>query len=270
MIRKCHHNDRDLVLSYLRQEAAYNIFIIGDIEAFGMDSDFQRIYAEIDDSGMLCSVFLRYRENAVYYSHEARFSLAYLSVFAEDPFEYLSGKAELMELIKPHLRDFTYQKMFFCKASSIKVQASYGSNILRCNKEDDFAKLYDLLVTIDEFGYANKKKEDFIKQKMESRKMGITLVAEVDNHFVSTVATTAETTINAMVVGVATLMKYRNKGYASQLMQVLMTYYFEEKKKELCLFYDNPEAGKIYHRLGFETFGKWSMMKQISRKEDSK
>jgi hypothetical protein len=29
----------------------------------------------------------------------------------------------------------------------------------------------------------------------------------------------------------------------------------------LCLFYDNPLAGAIYHRLGFETIGRWGMMK---------
>lgn len=29
--------------------------------------------------------------------------------------------------------------------------------------------------------------------------------------------------------------------------------------KMLCLFYDNPEAGSIYKRLGFEDIGKWMM-----------
>ena len=73
---------------------------------------------------------------------------------------------------------------------------------------------------------------------------------------------TAETTQNAMVVAVATRPNYRNKGYASLLMKTLMSIYFHEKKKSLCLFYDNPKAGAIYHRLGFVTIGTWDMYHQ--------
>ena len=29
--------------------------------------------------------------------------------------------------------------------------------------------------------------------------------------------------------------------------------------KELCLFYDNPDAGTIYKKLGFEDIGFWIM-----------
>jgi hypothetical protein len=30
--------------------------------------------------------------------------------------------------------------------------------------------------------------------------------------------------------------------------------------KTLCLFYDNPRAGSVYHRLGFETIDQWLML----------
>lgn len=93
--------------------------------------------------------------------------------------------------------------------------------------------------------------------------MGITLYIEDEDKIVSTVATTAETTKNAMVVAVATHPKHRHKGYASQLMKRLMTIYLHDKQKTLCLFYNNPEAGKIYYRLGFETIGTWDMYQRI-------
>ena len=32
------------------------------------------------------------------------------------------------------------------------------------------------------------------------------------------------------------------------------------EQKTLCLFYDNPEAGAVYHKLGFKTIGKWKMI----------
>lgn len=32
-----------------------------------------------------------------------------------------------------------------------------------------------------------------------------------------------------------------------------------KEEKELCLFYDNPEAGNIYRRIGFEDIGLWML-----------
>lgn len=68
---------------------------------------------------------------------------------------------------------------------------------------------------------------------------------------VSTASTAAENSLSAMVVGVATLESYKKKGYATQCMVKLCNQLLEENK-ELCLFYDNPSAGAIYKRIGFE------------------
>ena len=56
---------------------------------------------------------------------------------------------------------------------------------------------------------------------------------------VSTASTTAENTLSAMAVGVATLENYKKKGYATKCMLKLCSELLEEEK-ELCLFYDNP------------------------------
>jgi predicted GNAT family acetyltransferase len=125
--------------------------------------------------------------------------------------------------------------------------------------KEDASKLYDLLATISEFNTSKESKEEFIQGKMTSINMGTTMVLEEDGKFVSTVATTAETTKDAMVVGVATHKDYRKKGYASILMSALMKRYFNDLHKDLCLFYDNPKAGKIYLRMGFKDIGKWVM-----------
>jgi predicted GNAT family acetyltransferase len=92
--------------------------------------------------------------------------------------------------------------------------------------------------------------------------MGTTLYIEDNNKVISTVATTAETTKSAMVVAVATHKKYRNQGHATRLMKALSKLYLKDKHKELCLFYDNPEAGKIYLNLGFKPMGQWTMFRK--------
>lgn len=260
MIEKLGTKDQKEVLEYLYKEAAFNIFIIGDIETYGMETEFQRIYGERDQHGKLISLFLRFRVNSVYYADQTRFNLEYLKIFKKDPFQFLSGKAELMDLIKPHLPLYESKPMYFCKASEIKLETNHEMEIKTLKTEEDASKLFDLLVIISEFNFQRKEKEEFVKDKSSDQKMGMTLFIEENGLIVSTVATTAETTKNAMVIAVATHKDYRNKGYASILMQKLMDIYLNGKNKELCLFYNNPDAGKIYHRLGFETIGMWNVL----------
>jgi predicted GNAT family acetyltransferase len=260
MIRRLTEKDRHSVLAYLYKDLSFNIFPIGDIEAFGFETDFQRIYADFDDQNNYLSVFLRYKEHAVYSSYSNVFNQEYLKIFEEDPFEYLNGKEEIINLIKPFLKEFNYRQMYFCEAKAIKHKLDINQNLIREVKtKEECGMLYDLLTKIEEFGYFKMTKEKFIENKLSSIEMGKTLYIKEDNKIVSTVAVTAETTKNAMVVAVATDKDYRGKGYASLLLLKLMDIYINQKKKQLCLFYDNPSAGKIYLKLGFENIGLWSM-----------
>lgn len=266
MIRKLNEEDRQSVLKYLYQEPTFNIFIIGDIETFGFDKDFQTIYGEFDEQENYQSILLFYHENSVYYSHRNYFNQDYLKQFEEHKFHYLSGKEELINLIKPYLPNtFSYKPMYFCQATSIKHDVKITEEIREINSVEDLEKLYYLLVQIDEFGIKNNTLEEYLRSAVRGLEMGTKLYIEKDQKMVSTVATTADTTINAMVVGVATAKDYRQHGYASQLMIRLMDKYINHLNKSLCLFYDNPKAGKIYKRLGFEDIGRWVMMSDIER-----
>lgn len=259
MIRKLNKDDKTSVLEYLYQDLNFNIFPIGDIETFGFESDFQRVYADLDEHGNYLSVFLRYRENAIFHSHLSTFNIDYLPIFERDPFLYISGKSNTMNLIKPYLEDFDCREMYFCAAKAIKTNPIKNHIVKKVKSTKDCERLYDLLSIIEEFSIYKKDKERFVKDKLDSLQMGTTLYIKEDDKMVSTVATTAETTKNAMVVAVATDPKYRNKGYATTLLLSLMDLYINNKKKDLCLFYDNPDAGKIYLRLGFENIGTWMM-----------
>ena len=264
MIRKLIEADRVPVLEYLYQDVNFNIFPIGDIEAFGFDNLVQVIYGEFDEEGHYLSIFLRYRDNGIYYSHNNHFNVEWLKIFDIERFNNFSGKTELTNLIKPYLKEFTSHQMYFCRANHLNYDGLIDeSEIRNLRTEDDCSKLFDLLVNIEEFQIGRQGKEEFIKNKMDSEnKMGITLFIKQEDKVVSTVAATAETTKNAMIVGVATDKDYRHKGYATKLLISLMNRYINQKKKELCLFYDNPEAGKIYLRLGFEYIGTWSLYRR--------
>lgn len=65
--------------------------------------------------------------------------------------------------------------------------------------------------------------------------------------------------MSAMIVGVATHQAFREQGLASRVMAQLCADLLHEGKS-LCLFYDNPHAGVIYKRLGFQDIGSWTIV----------
>jgi len=263
MITLCTETHRKIILDYLYEEASYNIFPIGDIEHFGFDSPFQHVYAEIDDNHTVHSVFLQYRENAIYYSKDLHFNNAYIPLLDEYAIDYISAKSDLADLFYQELPQFTKKRMYFCSANrSISVKDLDFTTVKIVHTVEDCEKLYDLLHIIDEFGISRQAKDRFIDGKMNNLEMGLTVYIEEDGQIVATAATTAETTKNAMVVAVATHPLYRQKGYASLLMQYIMNEYINKHNKELCLFYNNPKAGAIYLRLGFEYMGTWDMFER--------
>jgi len=261
MIRICSEKDRKWILDYLYQDAAYNIFFIGDIEHFGFDSDFQQVYVE-EEQNVIKAVFLRYRDNGVYYTKEPYFNPELTKLIDHHQLIHLSGKTELMDIVDPYIPNFEKQQTYFCATDRKKLKIEKpSSGIVKKMTSNirDIERLYQLLHLITEFGYHSQTLESFIDAKLKSISMGNTYFIEEDGIIVSTVAVTAETTINGMVVAVATHPDYRNKGYATILMKQLIYDYLVEKKKDLCLFYNNPKAGHIYISLGFEPIGQWSM-----------
>ena len=86
------------------------------------------------------------------------------------------------------------------------------------------------------------------------------IVRDEQGVMVSSASTTAENSQSAMIVGVGTKPGYEKKGYATLCMEKLCRDLLAEGKS-ICLFYDNPTAGNIYKRLGFEDIGFWSMIR---------
>lgn len=100
---------------------------------------------------------------------------------------------------------------------------------------------------------------DRIEHKIKTKTGRIYYIENDNGEIVSIAQTTAENSKSAMVVGVATLEGYRGLGYMSKCLSTLCKDVTAEGKT-LCLFYDNPMAGRIYHRLGFKTIDNWMMI----------
>jgi predicted GNAT family acetyltransferase len=262
MMRQLQEHDRDSILNYLYQDPHRNIFPIGDIETFGFDQDFQQLYADFAEDGSINSVFLRYRTNGIFYSITHPSPRPYEALIASLNLDYISMVAPLADHWQDVLSRYERSDMYFAVCDTGAAQGLHPASDVVLAKEDDmFGALYDLFLLVPEFHIDLQTKNEYIESKRKSTQMGVTLCRIKDDLVLSTVATTAETTRSAMVVSVATHPGHRHQGHASELLQDLILRY-RDKGKDLCLFYDNPDAGRIYRRLGFQEDGMWTIYRR--------
>jgi uncharacterized protein len=250
--------DHDQILTYLSEEPSINLFIIGDLEVFGYNSDFQELWAEFDEQGEIKSVLLRFYQSFIPYA-KGEFNVAgYAAIMTtyQQPI-YLSGKSEIVSRFEPfnELQLGKKQETFFAECCSPAHLLETNLDIKKADLED-IDQILSLRRSIEEFQIRDDARE-MLLTSMKS-KTARSYYTEENGLMTACVSTTAENSISAMVVGVCTRKEYRKKGLATAIMQKLFKDVLEEGKV-LCLFYDNPDAGRIYKRLGFKDIGKWTM-----------
>lgn len=255
MIRQLTEKDRNIVMPFLKKDSSMNLFIIGDIERFGFETDFQEVWGEFQGDA-LRSILLRYYNSFVFYA-EGDYNVHGFAGIIKNYSRgtQISGKKDIIEQFETVL-DFTKKESFYF--AECKGDEQLGSTDLPVKKAtiEDIDKVYALLKTIDEFNLTDDFRER-MKNNLRTN-LGRIYYLEVEGKVVATASTTAETPLSAMIVAVATDKSYRKRGYATAVMRKLVRDLLDEGKYS-CLFYDNPAAGSIYKRLGFKDIGLWTI-----------
>ncbi|XXM71930.1 GNAT family N-acetyltransferase [Lysinibacillus sphaericus] len=261
MIRVLTQEDDGQCQRLIQQEPAENLFIIGDIEAFGYEQDFQKIWGDFDEDGNLRGILLKYRENFIPYSPGEFDAEGFAAIINGcDDFSIMSGLKAVTSKVEPFLSGNFQSKrqLYYAKLDNTESLSNKGLHHVEKASVEALPKLVELLNSIPEFtgGSFTVEKRKHGMEKGVARSYYI----ERDGIFVSSASTTAENSSSAMIVAVCTHPDYKKKGYATECMTRLCRDVLQEGK-ELCLFYDNPEAGRIYKNIGFEDIGYWMMYK---------
>ncbi|MCG3084185.1 GNAT family N-acetyltransferase [Anoxybacillus sp. LAT_35] len=257
MIRKLNSADHHVVFSFLKQEPSLNLFIIGDIEAFGYEQEFQELWGDFDENGELRAVLLRFYDSYIPYA-SGEFDIEGFAKIMRHAAQSvrLSGKTELVAKFESLLSLGKKRVTYFCECNEITFPEAENRYEIKQATIDDVDRILELRNRIAEFSVPPSSRDMLVKS-LETN-TGRVYYIEEDGRMVSSVATTAENTLSAMVVGVCTDPNDRHKGYASEIMKRVIEDYVRAGKT-LCLFYDNPNAGRIYKRLGFYDIGMWTM-----------
>lgn len=268
--------DRERLLSYAMREPEYNLFLIGDIENFGMNADFMDVMAYEPD-GEFDACLLRYHRSFIPYSHHADFALEPLLSALNSPIvQVMSGKKAVLDRLRPHLDGFDYRDSYLMKLGRGEltddgVRPEPPGVSLRWAGPSDAPALVDMIDEIEEFSRTRAgTRDERIRQLAEpiERQAAHYVFYVRDGQVLAVAGTTAENSVSAMVVSVATRPAWRGRGLASRLVAELARSMLAERLQYLCLFYDNPDAGRIYRRLGFYDAGQWVLAtRQKNEKE---
>ncbi|MGI8314971.1 GNAT family N-acetyltransferase [Halobacillus mangrovi] len=258
MIRRLNQRDDPACQNLLSKKPAENLFIIGDIENFGYEQDFQKLWGEFNEQDELIAILLKYRSNYICYAEQEFDAEGFAEIINNDPeFKELSGLEEMTEKILPYIKrpSLKTRTLYYAKCEKTMETTPDVSDV-RLAKISDVPKIVALQDSISEFE-PDSTRADGLRKGMQNGSSR-TFYLERDGKIVSSASTTAENSKSAIVVGVCTDVNYTQRGFASLCMTKLCEELLSEGRM-LCLFYDNPAAGSIYKRIGFEDIGKWMM-----------
>ena len=263
MIRQLTETDREAVLAFLEEEPEINLYIIGDIKNFGFAGPDTCVYAEFDASGAYQAVLSRNLSHLVYYAIKPEFNQAWLPIMNQFDALFISGKASVIEPLIPYFKDMYPDRLEFMKSTTFTPEShNEEKSLKRVCTETDAEKVYTLLNGIEELESVRKKsRSEFIQYLLDnSGENGTTLFLESDHKVIASASAVGETRRSAMIVGVATHPDHRNQGLGQIVLNQLVDLYVNEKKKTLCLYYDDPRAGHLYEKMGFVRIEDWVML----------
>ena len=253
--------DRGRILEYVGLEAEVNLFFIGDIENFGVDCPEVSVFAA-NDAGHWDSLVLRYINDYVVYSRDADYDAGRTAHFLQTHNAHIiTGKASIIKGLVPFFPGRSLRIMHLARCAGIREQfAASADVVLRRLMPADAAIMAELMLLIDLYTDIYHDKETATAKISTNLTSGGTAFGVFrDGDLVSCAQTTAANSQSAMVSGVATHPGARGRGYASAAVSELCRDAFSSGKTYLCLFYDNPDAGRIYARIGFEPAGQYAI-----------
>lgn len=242
MIKPILSEDYPMLFSALSKDSARSYFIRLGLLKEGV---FQSVHAEISNCGELSSVMcLRKSGTLQFYSSGNPNVQGFAEIMKTLPWKLMiSPKACCLPLIEAGLFRSSEPMAYIAKQEILAEGfVSVDTDPLRGGDLEELNALYDRV--FDHHMTLEQMKEKLLAER------GRGVVLRRDGRIVSVAQTEFEECGNALIVGVATAAEYRGQGLAEACMRILCQTLLGEGRV-LWLQYDNPEAGKLYEKLGF-------------------
>lgn len=251
MIRKCTKEDYQILNEYLYKRKELNLFVIGDIQNFGFEDKNLEIFIDFDLE--IKTVYLRFFNNLCIVSYGMIIDMSFIKeLVATHSIVNINGEKDLISLIS--IDEFKQKDCFFASLNELSIEVDTQGVC-----EVGLDRVPELLKKTNKIFNAKSSIELTTKELKNKSKHIYTYL--IEDEIISGASSSAECTDLAMIIGVFTLDAYRRHGYALKCVYALCEKLLNEGKT-VCLFYDNPNAAKMYEKIGFEFKGYFSMLKK--------
>ena len=262
MIRILHSDDYDQIYGFCDQNPALNLYFLGNLEALGVESDICQFWGSFDGEGHLTGVLMRYMDGWNITDGPGCDYHGLGQIVDEHPAgaTRLQDNPRHTESLLPFLHRYLEQGTsteYLCALDHQDFDPTCKPWPTRRAAMSDYDALRHFYAHAEHMTRTPRGVERPLQD-------GRVFIVEVENQIVSSVLTNAETKTLAMIGGVYTPPAHRGNGYASTAMVALCHSLIADHIRPV-LYYDNPAAGGIYRRLGFNDLGLWKSMHLVYR-----
>jgi uncharacterized protein len=260
MIRRLEEADRQSAIALLRKALHLNLYMLGNLESLGFDSEISEFWGDFDlrvgAEERLRGVLNRYLSGWVVYGEVDASWSGLAQVIDEHPVpaerfqDNPGGTASLLPFLRQYdaTRIDEEELMVLTEADFQPVMVPHGVEVRR-------AEMADLVHLIPFYADAEhmSRSASMVERPLLDNRIWMALV---DGELAATALTNAEIDAAAMIGGVYTSNKWRNRGLSMAVCSALCEELLAEGKQPV-LYWKNEVAGRVYNRLGFKTVGTW-------------
>lgn len=241
------------LLSYLYQDSVFNVLLLGHTLHYELNNNHE-VYLQVE-SEEITACFQRYYTRGLFYSHTNQFNKKEMASFINSfQLNRIIGNQKT-NLLSPYLEKDNVVNQF--NYSTLDYLNEINQNMLVENaKKRDIKDIFELI-----------KKTQFLKNdyieintKKINQRAGRLLFIKHNQEVIASCETSAETSDAALIGEVITDIKYRRQKIATKLVYQCCQDLLKEGKRPY-LFYNDQNAGKVYHKLGFRDIGYITMIK---------
>lgn len=253
-------------MKYCLGEPNINLFILGDIENFGFENDFQEVWFQTAED-RLTGIVMRYYDNLILYSKDLNMDFEEVKTLLDTQnVRIISGKGTVMDNFYPLIANqFLKREMTFCELADPSKLAEGADEVLVA-QEADAVEIAEVYGRISEFAGIYASEVETRRKQIANRiksKEGVHMFIRRGGKIISHANSAGETSVSGMLGGILTLPEYRNQGLASKVISALCRD-LAQHGKSACLFYSNSKVEKLFQRLGFQATNKWTILEKGS------
>lgn len=271
-------SNRSEILRYISKEPEVNLYISGDIEAYGV-KDPVVVASFGADETTWDAIVLGLNNNFVIYSQSGDFDVQEVSNFivslaADGKPRHLNARLDIARKISPFFPDYSLEQCRLARCTPVNhdiTQDLPESVEIRMVQGEDYDLLFDALETVENTTHVprgSSEREEEKARKASASKVGcFTVGIFQDDRLLSTAGISSASKQGAMLTGVATRPDERGKGLATAAVYATCNECFRRGMDYVALYYTNPVAARIYKRIGFEDVADFGMLSRIEKPE---